>query len=159
MARLTEIERLGLTEKVIKLSSTKSAREIVDILKSEDGATISHTTIAKYIKEIRADRQEATKAAIAETVTPGLNKDLAFFDEMLDTYRSLFRAFSGIDPENALDIGGVKLRDSAKVDPKGLVEIGKEYRATVETKVKIAGGNPDGEDMRKGYINIDIDRV
>jgi histidyl-tRNA synthetase len=141
MAQPNIFEKLGLTEKVIKLSSTKSAREIMEILKTEDNATISHVTVSKFIKEIRQERQEATKASIAETVTPGLNKDLEFFDEMLDTYRELFRALSGRHPEKNIGLGGEKLADSVKVEPKGLAEVGKEYRATVELKVKIAGGN------------------
>jgi hypothetical protein len=143
MARLNEIEKNNLTEKVIKLSSTKSAREIVEILSNENQVNISHTTIAKYIKEIRQDRQEATKAAIAETVTPGLTVDLEFFDEMLETYRELFRSYSGkeTDKDKKLGLGGEKLRDAPKVDPISLISIGKEYRATVETKVKISGGD------------------
>ncbi len=142
MAQLNEIEKLGLTEKVIRLSSTKSAREIKDILKDEDNATISHVTISKYIREIRQERQEATKAAIAETVTPGLTSDLEFFDEMLETYRELFRSYSGKESKNKkIGLGGEKLRDATKVDPMNLIAVGKEYRATIETKVKIAGGD------------------
>lgn len=142
MAQLNEIEKLGLTEKVIKLSSTKSAREIKDILKTEDNATISHVTISKYIREIRQERQEATKAVIAETVTPGLTSDLAFFDEMLLTYRTRFKEC------DELGLAGIK----------AALEIGKEYRATVETKVKIAGGNGVDEPIAvKQFVTVSPD--
>jgi hypothetical protein len=159
MATLNLIDKYGLSEKVIRLSATLSARQIVEVLKKEDGKSISQPTISKYIQEVRQERQEATKAVIAETVTPGLTSDLAFFDEMLETYRELFRTYTGKYPDKEIGLGGEKLKDSPKVDPIGLIAVGKEYRATVESKVKIAGGNMDGEDMRKGYINIDIDRV
>lgn len=152
MARISEIVKQGLEKKVIELSINKSSREIADILEKEDGFKISYAAVANFIKEIRQERQEATKASIAETVTPGLNKDLEFFDEMLDTYRELFRALSGRHPEKAIGLGGEKLADSVKVEPKGLAEIGKEYRATVELKVKIAGGTGEDEISALGQL-------
>lgn len=158
MAQLNEIEKLGLTEKVIRLSGTKSAREIKDILKTEDNVTISHVTISKYIREIRQERQEATKAVIAETVTPGLTSDLTFFDEMLETYRELFRSYSGKHPEKSVGLGGEKLKDAPKVDPVSLIAVGREYRATVETKVKIAGGNGIDEQIAvKQFVTVSPD--
>ena len=141
MAAVSLIDKYGLSEKVIRLSATLSARQIVEVLKSEDGITISQPTISKYIQEVRKERQEATKAVIAETVTPGLTSDLEFFDEMLATYRELFRSYSGQHSEKAIGLGGEKLNDSVKVDSINLIAVGREYRATVETKVKIAGGN------------------
>ena len=141
MAQLNSIEKNGLSEKVIRLSATKSCREIESILFQEDKVKISHNAINKFVKEIRQERQEATKAVIAETVTPGLTSDLDFLSEMLATYRELFRTYTGKHPDKTVGLGGEKLRDGTKVDPINLIAIGREYRATVETKVKIAGGN------------------
>jgi hypothetical protein len=154
MAQPNIFEKLGLTEKVIRLSSTKSAREIMEILKTEDNATISHVTVSKFIKEIRQERQETTKAVIAETVTPGLTSDLAFFDDMLEAYRALFSNYAGFAYNKDTGRINKEALNPLAFNPKNLVEVGKAYQSTVEAKVKIAGGADSHDDELSSLARI-----
>ena len=80
---LTIIERRGLVEKVLQLSLTKSTREIAEILRKEDGVSITFKTVANFLKGIREERAQATRALVQKSIQASVPRDLEILDELI----------------------------------------------------------------------------
>ncbi len=80
---LTIIERRGLVEKVLQLSLNKSTREIAEILQKEDGVSVTFKTVANFLKGIREERAQATRALVQKSIQASVPRDLEILDELI----------------------------------------------------------------------------
>ena len=80
---LTIIERRGLAEKVLQLSLNKSTREIAEILQKEDGVSVTFKTVANFLKGIREERAQATRALVQKSIQASVPRDLEILDELI----------------------------------------------------------------------------
>jgi lysyl-tRNA synthetase class I len=116
---LTVIERNGLVEKVLSLSLTKSTREISKILEEEDGVSITFKTVANFIKAVRQERAEATKALVQESIQATVPQDLKILDELIAQQLEWFR--------------------DGSMDTADRLNVSKELRQVIATKLKYSG--------------------
>lgn len=123
VAGVSKIESLGLASKVVTLSGTLTSREIARRLQEEDGVEIAHNTVSRFLKDLREERAEQTKALVQDHMEQSLEHDLQLLDKLIQQEHEWF--FS----------------DDLKVSEKLLVA--RELRQTIETKLKYsgAGGN------------------
>ncbi len=84
MARPSKIDQLGLAEKVLSLALTRTSREISAILKAEDKADVSHVAVARYIKGVRQERAEQTKALVQDAIKATVPRDLQILEQVRD---------------------------------------------------------------------------
>jgi hypothetical protein len=121
------IEKNGLAEKVLCLSATKSARDIEAILLAEDGVTISYRSIANFVKDVRQERAEATRALVQEHIKATVPTDLETLDMLINREREWFND------------------EGLKVSEKLMVA--KELRQTIDTKLKYSGAGEMGDQV------------
>jgi hypothetical protein len=116
---LTIIERRGLVEKVLQLSLTKSTREIAEILRKEDGVSITFKTVANFLKGIREERAQATRALVQKSIQASVPRDLEILDELIA------KEYEWFCDEN------IGLSDR--------LEVSRELRQVIATKLKYSG--------------------
>jgi hypothetical protein len=95
MARPSKIDQLGLAEKVLAMALTKTSREISAVLRAE-GYDISHVAVARYIKGVRQERAEQTKALVQDTIKATVPRDLEVLEHVRDQLDG-WRRDEGID--------------------------------------------------------------
>ena len=116
---LTIIERRGLVEKVLQLSLTKSTREIAEILRKEDGVSITFKTVANFLKGVREERAQATRALVQKSIQASVPRDLEILDELIA------KEYEWFCDEN------IGLSDR--------LEVSRELRQVIATKLKYSG--------------------
>lgn len=117
------IEKNGLTEKVLGLSATMSSREISALLKAEHGVNISYQAINNFVKGVRAERAEQTKAIVQEHIKATMPTDLDTLDRLIKQELEWFD-----DPEQ---------KHNLKISEK--LQVAKELRQTIDTKLRYSG--------------------
>jgi len=125
---LTIIEKKGLVEKVLALSLSHSTREIERILHNEDGANIGYRTIANFIKGVRQERAEATRAMVQESIQATIPKDLEILDELIGKQLEWFR--------------------DDKLEMQDGLKISQELRQVIATKLKFCGVEESSINLR-----------
>ena len=138
MAALSKIDTLGLGEFVLKLSALgKGSREIAQELVRVHNVQIAYTSVNNWLKSIRQERAETTKAVVQETIKATVPRDLEILDEQImqmDEWRK---------------DGGLKISDRLQVI--------KEQRATIAEKLKHSGANEDTSKDRVIKITLDAE--
>lgn len=132
VARPNKIDQNGLSEVVLELATTKTSRQIAEILKCNHGVEIGHVAVARYIQGVRQERAEQTKALVQEKIKATVPRDLEILDEMIAQEHTWFKSPS-------LDVGEK-------------LAVAKELRQTIDTKLKYSGaGIPENEITVKLY--------
>jgi len=116
---LTIIERRGLAEKVLQLSLNKSTREIAEILQKEDGVSVTFKTVANFLKGIREERAQATRALVQKSIQASVPRDLEILDELI------IKEYEWFCDNN------MGLSDR--------LEVSRELRQVIATKLKYSG--------------------
>ena len=116
---LTIIERRGLAEKVLQLSLNKSTREIAEILQKEDGVSVTFKTVANFLKGIREERAQATRALVQKSIQASVPRDLEILDELI------IKEYEWFCDNN------MGLNDR--------LEVSRELRQVIATKLKYSG--------------------
>ncbi|HEY3315195.1 MAG TPA: hypothetical protein VGL40_07990 [Bacillota bacterium] len=128
MASISKIDRHGLGAKVTELSLTKSSREIARILKDEDGVDVSHKGVACWLKQVRAERRDATKAAVQEHIKKSIPKDLELLDHLIEDLRQHYEG-------EKVDKDGQRIH----LDLGDKLAVAREIRHAVATKLRFSG--------------------
>ena len=83
MPKPSKIEQHGLEKDVLEWTSQgMSSRDISAKIMQEKGIHISHTSISSFIKSIREERAETSRAIVQEHMQKTLPNDLQLVDEM-----------------------------------------------------------------------------
>lgn len=128
MGRPNKIDQLNLAEKVLCLAATKTSREISAILAQDDKVDISHVAVARYIKGMREERAEQTRALVQEHIRGTVPTDLQTLDELVAELTALFRE------KNKEGKPAHDLTERLKV--------ARELRQAIDTKLKYSGAGP-----------------
>ncbi|NPV80728.1 MAG: hypothetical protein HPY52_10710 [Firmicutes bacterium] len=132
MARPNKIDQNGLSEVVLEMATTMTSRQISEKLKREYGVDISYVAVARYIKDVRQERAEQTKALVQEKIKATVPRDLDILDELIAQELGWFKA------------GEMEINDK--------LVVAKELRQTIDTKLKYSGaGVPENELTVKLY--------
>ena len=132
MPTITKVEKYGLEDFVLSLSERgESPRKISRILKEQKKISISHATISSFLKSVRTERAEISKAIVQEHLQKSLPTDLQRLDEVL---RVLYDALPN---------------DKDKIDKKSLF-IFDRWLKGLDLKLKNSGaGENTAEDILK----------
>lgn len=101
---------------------------------------VSQPTVARYLKEVRKERAEETRAVVHEHVKAHIPKDLEALEEIEGFFLSIFRNVL-IDPETKepmIDAATGKIM-GAGYDDKTRGAAAMQAKAVIETKLKYAG--------------------
>ena len=105
--------------RIIELSPTSSNGQIAEQIKAEFDVSISAEAIRKYLKTIRQDRAETTKALVQETIKATVPRDLEILDEQI------------------MQMDEWRKDDDLKISDR--LQVIKEQRATIAEKLKHSG--------------------
>jgi ribosomal protein S15P/S13E len=122
-----------VAEQVIAWSPTLTNTQIVDKLKEEYGITISNEGVRKFLKSIREERAEQTKALVQDTIKATVPRDLEILDEGIKQLREWFKSCK--EDKDAEDI---------PINTK--LQVWKELRETITTKLKHSGASEEEKD-------------
>ena len=112
-------------KRIIELSPTSSNGQIAEQIKTEFDVSISAEAIRKYLKTIRQDRAETTKALVQETIKATVPRDLEILDEQI------------------LQMDEWRRDDSLKISDR--LQVIKEQRTTIAEKLKHSGANEQAD--------------
>lgn len=93
------------------------------------GIKVSHTYIAKLIREHREERSDAIRDKVVEALAPHITTDLDVLSKWQSRLDTIAESLSGNDPQCALDVDG-------------LVKVVDQLRKLTELKLKHAGATP-----------------
>ena len=138
MAALNKIDTLGIGEFVLELSGQgKGSREIAQELERVHNVKIAYTSVNNWLKSVRQERAETTKAVVQEAIKATVPRDMEILDEQIaqmDAWRK----------DERLKIG----------DRLCVIS---EQRKTIAEKLKYSGaGEPDDKD-KVIKITLDVD--
>ena len=105
--------------RIIELSPTSSNGQIAEKIQAEFDVSISAEAIRKYLKTIRQDRAETTKALVQETIKATVPRDLEILDEQI------------------MQMDEWRKDDDLKISDR--LQVIKEQRATIAEKLKHSG--------------------
>jgi len=137
VAKPNKIDQNGLSEVVLELATTKTSRQIAEYLKQEYGLEISHAAVARYIRDMRQERAEQTKALVQEKIKATVPRDLDILDELIAQELSWFKAKS--------------METSEKL------AVAKELRQTIDTKLKYSGAGAGENEITLKLYDFDAD--
>jgi len=137
MARPNKIDQNNLSEVVLELATTKTSRQIAEYLKQKYGVEIGYGAVARYIKEIRQERAEQTKALVQEKIKVTVPRDLDILDELIAQELNWFK--------------------SAEIDIGGKLVVAKELRQTIDTKLKYSGAGVNESEITLKLYDFDTD--
>ena len=102
LSKISKIGKYGLEDFILKLSERgKSTREISNILKKQKKASVSYTAISKFLKSVRTERAEMSKAIVQEHIQKSLPTDLQRLDQVLGVlYDALPKDKENIDKKS-----------------------------------------------------------
>lgn len=133
MASINKIDSLGLGEYVLQVAGEgKGSREIAALLDTVKGVKVSHASVNSWLKSVRKERAETTKAVVQEAIKATVPRDLEILDEQI------------------LQMDVWRRDDSLKISDR--LQVIKEQRATIAEKLKHSGA---GEDTSK-ELNISV---
>ena len=122
MASINKIDSLGIGDYVLEKSGEgKGSREIAALLESEKGVKLAHTTVNGWLKSVRQERTETTKAIVQEKIKATVPRDLEILDEQL------------------VQMDGWRRDDTLKISDR--LQVIKEQRATIAEKLKHSGAD------------------
>ena len=82
---ISQIDQKGLAEFVLGLSGEGlGCREIAKRLEQEKGLKMAHTSVNKWLKAVRTERAEDTKALVQENIKGTVPRDLEILTETRD---------------------------------------------------------------------------
>lgn len=138
MASLSKIDSLGLGEYVLQLAGEgKGSRDIAEMLNTVKGVKISYVSVASWLKSVRKERAETTKAVVQETIKATVPRDLEILDEQIaqmDAWRK----------DDRLKIG----------DRLCVIS---EQRKTIAEKLKYSGASEQDDKDKVIKITLDVD--
>ena len=108
-----------IAERAIELSATHTNVKISQVLKEEFGIDVSAEAIRQFLKGIRQDRAEQTKALVQEHIRATAPGDLKTLDLIIAQEKEWFES------------------EGLKISEK--LAIAKELRQTIDTKLKYSG--------------------
>lgn len=92
MPKPSKIEQHGLEKDVLEWTSQgMSSRDISAKISEEKDIYISHTSISSFIKSVRDERAETSRAIVQEHMQKTLPNDLQLVDEMNSELSKWFR--------------------------------------------------------------------
>jgi len=122
MASINKIDSLGLGEYILQLAGEgKGSREISTILDTVKGVKISHASVNSWLKSVRQERAETTKAVVQETIKATVPRDLQILDEQI------------------MQLDGWRKDETLKISDR--LQIIREQRATISVKLDKSGAN------------------
>lgn len=135
MASLGKIDSLGLGEYVLQLAGEgKGSREIAEMLNTVKGVKLSYVSVNSWLKSVRQERAETTKAVVQETIKATVPADL----EILENIRDQLNNYRLGKDENGLPI---RLKVSEK-----LLCIDR-LNKVIDTRLKYSGAaEPDKQE-------------
>ncbi len=81
---MSKIEANGLSGKVLSLSATHTSRQISARIREEDGVCLAYTTVARFLKGIRAVRAELSRGLLQEQMRADVPHDLEILRALRD---------------------------------------------------------------------------
>lgn len=135
MARPNKIDQHGLSEVVLGLATTMTSRQISEKLKQEYGVDVSHVAVARYIKDIRQERAEQTKALVQDKIKATVPRDLDILDELIAQELEWFKG------------GDMEIIDK--------LSVAKELRQTIDTKLKYSGAGVQENELTVKLYDFD----
>lgn len=135
MARPNKIDQHGLSEVVLGLATTMTSRQISEKLQQEYGVDVSHVAVARYIKDIRQERAEQTKALVQEKIKATVPRDLDILDELIAQELEWFKG------------GDMEIIDK--------LSVAKELRQTIDTKLKYSGAGVQENELTVKLYDFD----
>lgn len=84
MAALSKIDSLGLGEFVLELAGHgKGSRDIAQELEHVHNVKIAYTSVNNWLKSVRKERAETTKAVVQDAIKATVPRDLEILDEQI----------------------------------------------------------------------------
>ena len=108
-----------VADRAIELSASHSNAEICSVLCAEFGVSVTEEAVRKFLRGVRQERAEQTKALVHETVRATLPGDLQILNDVIRKEKEWF------------DCDDLKLSER--------VMVAKELRQAIDTKLKYSG--------------------
>lgn len=176
MALINKIEKLGLTDRVLALTSQgKTTYEIAAILTQEaTGAySISQPTVARWLKGVRQERAEQTRSIVHEYIKATVPADLDSINEVQVWLIERFRSIEEVTRESVSAALGkrisqkmfdrlVSIFPTTPYDLRTRAEIGMKIIRIVDVKLKYAGILEDDAGSKSDSVdpvNLDDFRI
>ncbi|WP_094603452.1 hypothetical protein SPSIL_015070 [Sporomusa silvacetica DSM 10669] len=144
MASLSKIDSLGIGEYVLRLAGEgKGSREIAELLNTVKGVKISYVSVNTWLKSVRKERAETTKAVVQDKIKATVPTDL----DILESIR---------DQLNNYRLGKDENGDQITIKTSEKLLCIDRLNKVIDTRLKYSGAD-DKEEDRVIKITLDVD--